>query len=157
MKRWMLLLLLLVAEPWDARCQTYDPCALATQTKMTFNATTAATAGTYELVPAVANKNIHLCGLYIVGTGGTSPTWQLEIGKKTSTACDTTATVVTQAMPASTAAPGTAQILGFGSQEILNTGQYKPGSGVSSSELCLVAGGTTPTLLVYGTYVQSLP
>ncbi len=154
-KRWLLVMALMLIAG-TARAQ-FDPCGSPSYTKMSFQAAVSATAGTTELIAAVKGKNIHLCGLYIVGTGGTTPTWQLKVGTKATNPCDTNGATVTPAFPASTSAPGTAAQIGFYGGEILNTGEYALGSGVSSSELCLVAGGTTPTLSVYGTFVQSAP
>jgi len=134
-----------------AHAQGYDPCAAPNQIKYTF-AKTITSATTTELVPATLNKNIALCGI-AVETVGTSPTWSLEVGTKAATACDTSAAVVSPVFlgPNTAAAP---VVLGFGNNEILNTGQYAPGAGVSSSELCMVSAGTVTDIFVYGTYVR---
>ncbi len=135
----------------------FDPCGSPSYTKLSFQAAVSATAGTTELIAAKAGKNIHLCGIFVWGTGGTNATWQLKVGTKVSNPCDTNGVTVTPAFPTFLASTGTSALIGFTSAEILNTGEYALGTGVSSSELCLVAGGTTPTLSVYGTFVQSGP
>ena len=147
MKRILLACLFLLCVSTAAHAQAFDPCASLTTNKWTFNFNiTSAT--TTELIAAVANKNIYLCGIYVQNTGA-SPTWQLKVGTKVTNPCDTSGATVTPAFTSTTPSG-----FGFGSAMLLNTGNTASGSGVSSSELCLVSGGTITSINGYGTFVQ---
>lgn len=127
-----------------------DPCASSAVKKLAKQATIT-TATTTEIVAGVASKVVHVCGVKIENIG-TSPSWQLEWGTKTSTACDTTATVWTPPFAGADSAVGTAgngnTVMGFGGNEIADS------QAVASSELCLVSAGTITDIFVLVSYTQ---
>jgi hypothetical protein len=147
MNRWLFLILLLLVEPWDARCQVSDPCS-ASFLKQTFKATVAS-ATTVLLATGATGKNIHLCGIKVENVG-TSGTWALEVG--TGSTCGTNTATLTPAFGGTNAAVGTAgngnTVMGFGNNELLNTG-----STLANSNLCVVTTGTLTDVWIFGTYV----
>lgn len=99
------------------------------------------TATTTELVAAAAGKSVYGCA-FQASDVGTSPTLVFEYGTKVSTACDTGATALT-----GTIVVATGTILAIHpSATFVQT--------IAANELCLVSGGTTPSVQGYFTYVQ---
>jgi hypothetical protein len=113
--------------------QTYpygsDPCQNSSIAKLPA-AVSITTATTTEVVAASAGKKVWVCG-FTGSLVGTSATVQFEYGTKTTTACDTGATVLSGALQL----PSTAKIIstqqGF---SLLVT--------PASQEICLVTTGT---------------
>lgn len=118
-----------------------DPCwnPFVAKTPVKVNISSATTT---ELVAAVASEKVYLCGgkLSMVGT---TPTAQFEYGTKSSTACDTGATTLTGAF-----APTSGSLLGFGETDGTQIVT------IASNELCLVSGGTGPSIQGYVLIVQ---
>lgn len=95
-----------------------------------------ASATTTEIVPAVTNKAVRVCGFILTATG-TTPTVQFETGTKTTNPCDTGTATLSGAM-----APTSGSVLAFGSAAIGASSFY----GANSGELCIVTGGTGPSV-----------
>lgn len=118
-----------------------DPCQSPAINKpsVAINITTATTT---EVVAAVASAKVFVCG-WSLTAGGTTPTALIETGTKTTTACDTGAAALTGAMAPSVGA--NLKSAGTGAMQV---------TGAASGEICIVSGGTTPSLQGYLSYVQ---
>ena len=118
---------------------TTDPCLNPSLLKSSAIVNISGAAGTTELVAPSGSKAVYLCYFH-ASFVGTAPTYYLEYG--ISTACTgTTALTGTMAVPTTTF-----DTLGHGNGSVVAT--------PASQGLCLVAGGTTPSIQGVITYVQ---
>jgi hypothetical protein len=101
-------------------------------------------AGTTALVPSYSFKTTTVCGIAATYASGTAPTMQFEAGTQTTTACDTGASTLTGAMNLPATA-GQGIVMGAGGALFA----APPGT-----QVCIVAGGTTPVFNGVLTYVQ---
>ena len=98
-------------------------------------------ATTTSLVNAVAGKKIYLCTFNAV-VSGTSPTLQFISGTQTTTACDTAPNTLSGVMP-------------FTSGYFLDIDNIASSfTGSAGGQLCVVSGGTTPSVQGFIIYVQ---
>jgi hypothetical protein len=118
---------------------TTDPCQNPALLKTTLAVNISGAAGTTELVAPSGATAVYACYFH-ASFVGTSPTYLMEYG--TSTAC-----TGTHALTGTIAVPTTTfDTLGNGSTAVLVT--------PASQGLCLVAGGTTPSIQGVLTFVQ---
>ncbi len=103
----------------------------------------AATAETLQLVGLVSGKNIYVCSVSLTLSGTTTPTAGFVYG--TGTNCGTGQTAITGTY---TAVSGTSMFIKDGG----NLGLLW--SGLTSNELCIITGGTAPTVQGVITYDQ---
>lgn len=98
-------------------------------------------ATTTEVIAAVSAKTVRVCG-FMLTVNGTTPTVQFETGTKTTTPCDTGTSALSGAM-----APTSVSVLAMGG------GSPVMFYGSASGELCIVSGGTSPSIqgIVYYT------
>lgn len=120
-----------------------DPCLNPNVAKSFAAVNISGAAATNELVAAVAGKTVYMCSLQ-ASVVGTSPTIQFETGTKVSTACDTGAVVKS----------GTFAIVTTSLAKFSGDGGTTNLTGASGGELCLVAGGTTPSIQGTLVFVQ---
>jgi hypothetical protein len=118
-----------------------DPCENPSVTKFSVPVAIS-TATTTNLLSAVTGDYITVCK-YQFSVVGTSPTVQFEYGTTVSTACDTGAASLSGAM----SIPTTTTAISIGAESMT----FRTPAGV---QLCLVTGGTTPSVQGYITYVQ---
>lgn len=117
-----------------------DPCQNPSVVKLSAKLNIS-TATTTEVVAPVAGKSIYVCRV-LASVVGTSPTITFTSGTKVSTACDTNPVTLTGAV----AVPTTTIINWGGAETIIND--------PVATELCLVSGGTAPSVLGWIDYVQ---
>jgi hypothetical protein len=122
-----------------------DPCQGATAPKSSV-AISQAAAGTQQLVAGTINHKIYVCGYNFTITGSTTATALLEFGTNASCAAGTTALSGAWAGNAITASSDPVHILAGGGYSVATvpTGDF----------LCLVAGGTTPSVQGILTFIQ---
>lgn len=120
-----------------------DPCGSWGTTKQS-TAVTISTATTTQIVALTAGQTIFVCGFNFSMTGTTAPTFQFEYG--TGTNCGTGTTVLTGVYAADITATIGQYIYGGGEMTIFAT--------ASANALCIVTGGTGPSLQGVVTFVQ---
>ena len=100
------------------------------------------TATSTAVVAAAAGKTVYVCG-FALTAAGTTPTAEIETGTQTTAPCDTGTIALTGAMAPSVG--GELRSAGGRGVQI---------AGNAGAQLCIVSGGTTPSLQGYLTYVQ---
>jgi hypothetical protein len=122
-----------------------DPCQGATAPKKSV-AIAQAAAGTQQLVAGLAGHAIFVCGYNFTVDGSTSATALLEFGTNANCAAGTTSLSGAWKGNASTASSSPVHVIAGGGYAVTST--------PSGDFLCIVAGGTTPSLQGILTYVQ---
>lgn len=124
-----------------------DSCQDLSQQKSSVPVAVTASATTTQLVAISGTTTVYVCGYQLAVSAGTAPTVQFEYG--TGAACGTGTTVLTGVMGTGvTVAAGVAgPIFTAGNDVTL----FKAPAG---NALCLVTGGTTPTVGGFVTFVQ---
>lgn len=138
--RIVLTALVILAWVASAQAQTaIDPCAQTVP--KSFAAVNIASATTAELVAAVAGKTVYVCGFF-ASMQGTTPSIQFKSGTKVTNPCDTSPVTLTGIfLPTA----GTDLSLGYGGTLFASS---------SGGEICATAGGTTPSIQGFISYVQ---
>lgn len=122
-----------------------DPCQDLSQQKQSVPISIAATAGTVQLVAISGTTAVYVCGFSAQITAGTTPTIQFEYG--TGTTCGTGTTTLTGTYaPGAGTAPAT--------DPISFSGGYTIFKAPAGNAFCIVAGGTTPSVGGFVTFVQ---
>jgi hypothetical protein len=122
-----------------------DPCQGATAPKKSV-AIAQAAAGTQQLVAGLAGHAIFICGYNFTVDGSTTATALLEFGTNANCAAGTTSL--------SGAWKGNAATANSSPVHVMAGGGYTVAPVPSGDFLCIVAGGTTPSLQGIVTYVQ---
>lgn len=113
-----------------------NPCEAPDGLIQSISGVTTGTALT-KIISLVASQQIYICGVYIQGVSGTSPTMSLSYGTGVNCASGTTVLLT----PIATAA---GSLFNFG-----RLGHIPPGN-----ELCYTGGGTTPVQNYLISYIQ---
>lgn len=117
-----------------------DPCQNPSVVKQSVKVAIAS-ATTTEILAPVAGKVIYVCRV-LASVVGTSPTIQFTSGTKVTTACDTNPVTITGAV-----AVATTTVVNWGGAETVINDPV-------ATELCLVSGGTAPSIQGWIDYVQ---
>jgi hypothetical protein len=99
---------------------------------------TSSGAGEHQLVAAVANQVIQVCG-FTYDLSGTGPTAEFDYGTQTTNPCDTGTTAMTGAMSTTSRTMD---------------GPLDYSTVPAGNQLCIKLGGTSPTAVGVLTYVQ---
>lgn len=122
-----------------------DPCGSWGVVKKSVAINVAATATTTSIVAVSGATAVFVCGFNIEVTAGTTPTFQFEYG--TGATCGTGTTVLSGAYL------GEATTLGL-SDFLYGGGEMTIMQAPASNGVCIVTGGTTPSIVGVVTYVQ---
>lgn len=98
-------------------------------------------ATTAELVPAVAGQRVIVCNFVATATG-TTPTLQFKTGTKVTNPCDTSPVNLSGVFAPTS---GSLIFTGWGGDVFISS---------LGGEICLTAGGTTPSIQGILTYIQ---